>query len=105
MDSLLPAAAEQESDVPEYCFLNNRGLKQYRKRFDLVKDLEESFASFKEVDLPAHKAAFEGNVKALEVIFLWKNQVGVPALDKSLATPLHMAARNNHVEAIRYIYI
>lgn len=104
MDSLLPEAAEQDSNVPEYCFLNNRGLKQYRKSLDLVNDLGRDFASFKEVDLPAHKAAFEGNVEALEVIFMWKNQVGVPALDKSLATPLHMAARNNHVEAIKYMH-
>ena len=105
MDSLLPEAAEQDSNVPEYCFLNNRGQKQYRKNLNSVKDLEGNFASFKEFDLPAHKAAFEGNVEALEVIFLWKNHVGVPALDKSLATPLHMAARNNRVEAIRYTYI
>ena len=87
----------------DYCRFNTRGFKQYRKH--IGAELPEGFASFSTVDLPAHKAAFEGNIKALEAIFIWKHSKGVPSVDKLAATPLHIAARLNQTEAIKYYYI
>lgn len=82
----------------EYCYFNSRGLKQYRKGLGSDLGLPEDVAG---VDLPAHKAAYDGNVKVLESIFKWKHSTGVPLMDKLSATPLHMAARTNRSEAIK----
>jgi ankyrin repeat protein len=89
-----------------YCHLNNRGAKHYQKRLGVEVELRGDMANYGYVDLPAHKAAYEGNVEALEAIFIVKHGVsvgGVPLEDKLGATPLHIAARMNQVDAIKWL--
>lgn len=101
MESVLPGDEGNDGEGPSYCYLNESGIKQYRKRLGTQVTLRGDFAAFAYVDLPAHKAAFEGNVGALEAIFLWKGNEGVPSCDKMLATPLHIAAKGNQLECIK----
>ena len=89
------------ADQALYCRLNNRGKRQYRKRLGKGSELSDRFAEYASVGLPAHKAALEGNVEVLEELFLWKGATGIPALDRNSATPLHLAARGGHVDAIK----
>lgn len=89
-----------EEVSPGFCYFNERGYKQYKK--NLGQDgLRGDMASFAYVDLPAHKAAFEGNVPALEAVFTWKKDLGVPSFDKMFATPLHIAAKANEPDCIK----
>lgn len=81
-----------------YCRLNKNGRKQYRKDIGVVP---EFVGDLGDVDLPAHKAALEGNLSSLQNVFMWKNNSGVPALDIYGATPLHMAARRNHADIVK----
>ena len=92
---------QMATDRPLFCTLNNRGKRQYRKTYGKPRELSEKFAEYASIGLPAHKAAIEGNVQALEEIFLWKGTKGVPALDRNCATPLHLAARRSHAPAIK----
>lgn len=84
-----------------YCRFNNRGKRQFRKRYGNETELSGRFGEYASIGLPAHKAALEGDVEALEEIFLWKGVRGVPALDRNDATPLHLAARGNNAGAIK----
>lgn len=93
---------QMATDRPLFCTLNNRGKRQYRKTYGKPRELSEKFAEYASIGLPAHKAAIEGNVQALEEIFLWKGTKGVPALDRNCATPLHLAARRSHAPAIKW---
>ena len=88
---------------------NSRGLRHYKKQLRAFKGLDHRFTNFSRVDLPAHKAAWEGNLEALQQIFLWKHSTtkgaGVPCIDRRGATPLHLAARRNQEAIIRYALI
>lgn len=92
---------QMATNRPLFCLLNNRGKRQYRKAYGKPRELSEKYAEYASVGLPAHKAALEGDVEALEEIFLWKGSKGVPALDRNCATPLHLAARRNRAPAIK----
>ena len=84
-----------------YCYLNKNGRKQYRKEIGATSELTADLEEYGNVDLPAHKAALEGNLVALQGVFLWKSSSGIPARDIYGATPLHMAARRNHADIIK----
>lgn len=79
---------------------NNRGKRQYRKSIGTIEELSDEFSDYESVGLPAHKAAFDGNIEALTQIFLWLEDE-VPALDVNGATPLHLAAKQNRVNVIK----
>ena len=100
MDPVYPVG-EGDDEGPSYCYLNEAGIKQYKKRLGLEDTLRGELAEFAYVDLPAHKAAFEGNLGALEAVFVWKNDAGVPSCDKMSATPLHIAAKNNKIDCLK----
>ena len=86
-----------------YIRFNSRGVRHYRRQLGGFKHLEDRFIEFAKVDLPAHKAAWDGNIEALEHMFIWKHKEGVPCVDRNGATPLHLAARRNQVNAVRYL--
>ncbi|XP_070544535.1 uncharacterized protein [Ptychodera flava] len=52
------------------------------------------------VNLPAHRAAYVGDVQSLPSIF---QKEGVPMLDVSGNTPLHVAAKNGKGDCIRWL--
>ena len=81
--------------------LNNKGLRQFKKRINSISRFEDRFSEYARVDLPAHKAAWEGNLEALEHVFILKHKQGVPCIDRLGATPLHIAARRNQANVIR----
>lgn len=101
MESVYPGGGAEGDESPSYCYLNEAGIKQYKKRIGTEDNLRGEFAEFVYVDLPAHKAAFEGNLGALEAIFVWKSDAGVPSCDKMSATPLHIAAKNNKMDCLK----
>lgn len=102
VNSCAPLTNEKMSaGRPLYCKLNNRGKRQFRKSYGKPRELSAKYAEYASVGLPAHKAALDGDVEALEEIFLWKGVNGVPALDVHNATPLHLAARKNRAGAIK----
>ena len=81
-------AVEMEEVLP-YCNLNKKGSK-------LLKDKDvELPEEYRKIGLPAHKAAFSGDVEALQLIFIALADVGVPLEDTYGSTPLHLAARKN----------
>lgn len=80
---------------------NNRGLRRYKKLIGSIKKKESQQLEYSKVDLPAHKAAWDGNVEMLEEVYAWKTKEGVPCVDRHGATPLHLAARRNHLNVIR----
>ena len=81
---------------------NNRGIRHYKRQAGSFKGLDDHLIEYARIDLPAHKAAWDGNLQALEQIFLWKGKDGVPCIDRHGATPIHLAARRNQVNIIRY---
>ncbi len=85
-----------------YAQLNNRGRKQHKP---LEKQtFIEHFGEYANLGLPAHKAALDGNVECLKECFCSfpkEGGLGVPSRDVNGATPLHLAARNNHADAIK----
>ena len=79
----------------KHCTLNDKGLKQYQKRVKAVKggQVDSTLKNYANAKLPAHKAAFEGNIPGLEAILISKVETGgIPAADKGI-TPLHMAIK------------
>ena len=95
--------SEVEEENKLYTHFNNRGLRHFRKSVGTVDPTNNKLASYSTVDLPAHKAAWDGSIEALEKTFLWKNKDGVPTIDRAGATPLHIAARRNQIDAIKYV--
>ena len=93
-------ATAMTSEENLFAGFNNRGKRQYRKLIGTVEKLSEEFSEYENVGLPAHKAALDGNIEALTQIFLWLEDE-VPALDVNGATPLHLAAKQNRVNAIK----
>ena len=89
--------AKETGDV-WYSRLSARGQKHFR---GTTIDLAEKFPEYAKLGLPAHKAALDGNVDALQVIFTSAADDGVRSRDSNGATPLHLAVRNNHVQAVR----
>lgn len=88
------------SEKTLFAGFNNRGKRQYRKLIGTVEHLSDEFSEYAGIGLPAHKAALDGNIEALAQIFLWLEDE-VPALDVNGATPLHLAAKQNRVNAIK----
>jgi len=87
-----------EMDNLMYCHLNKKGVK-------LLKDKEIPLPEeYREVGLPAHKAAFKGDVDALAAIFLEFTEVGVPLEDSYGSNPLHLAARKDDPKTAKYVY-
>ena len=84
---------------PLYARLNNKGKKQFRK-LDRQTFIEH-FADYANLGLPAHKAALDGNVECLKECFCSFSEEGVPSRDVNGATPLHLAVRNNHADAVK----
>ena len=86
-----------------FIHFNNRGIRHYKRQAGSFKGLDDHLIEYARIDLPAHKAAWDGNLQALEQIFLWKSKDGVPCIDRHGATPIHLAARRNQVNIIRYM--
>ena len=82
-----------------FCRFNARGRKQFK---NLDKNgLKEKYPEYVNLGLPAHKAALNGNVDVLKEVFISCNEDGVPSRDRNGATPLHLAVRNNSLEAVK----
>lgn len=82
-----------------FCKFNARGLKQFK---NLNKNaLKENYPEYAKVGLPAHKAALDGNIDVLKEVFISGSENGVPSRDRNGATPLHLAVRNNNVDAVK----
>ena len=91
------------SAVNIQCTLSERGMKQYQKRLkSITGSTDPILKEYSTAKLPAHKAAYDGNIPALESIFISKASTGgLPIADKGI-TPLHMAIKGNKIEAIKY---
>jgi len=87
------------ADDALYCRLNARGRKQFKR----IKKSEfaENYPNYAGIELMAHKAALEGDIECLRDIFAASLDEGVPSRDTNGATPLHLAVRNDRVEAVR----
>ena len=94
--ALQPSAAMADA---LYCRLNARGRKQFKP--STRSSLLEKYPEFSGIGLPAHKAALDGNVDGLKEIFTTSRDEGVPSRDRNGATPLHLAARSNRLEAVK----
>ena len=82
----------------KHCTLNDKGLKQYQKRVKAVKggQVDPTSKNYANAKLPAHKAAFEGNIPGLEAILISKVETGgISAADKGI-TPLHAHGNQIH---------
>ena len=84
-----------------YARLNGRGKKQFK--LSGRESFVEHFGPYANLGLPAHKAALDGNVECLKECFCTYMKEGVPSRDVNGATPLHLAARNNHSDAVKYV--
>ena len=82
-----------------YSRLNARGRKQFKTTSKRL--FSQKFPEYAKVGLPAHKAALDGDVNCLKEVFACNQDEGVPSRDMNGATPLHLAVRNNHVEAVK----
>jgi len=83
-------------EVTLYCNLNKKGNKLLKNKQSV--ELPEEY---REVGLPAHKAAFNGDVEALQLIFCALSDGGVPLEDTYGSTPLHLAARKNDAKVAK----
>ena len=82
-----------------YAKLNSKGKRQFR-----ASDKEtfaKNFEDYANLGLPAHKAALTGNVECLKECFCTYMKEGVPSRDVNGATPLHLAAKNNRIDAVK----
>lgn len=82
-----------------YSWLNARGRKSF-KPIDRAQ-LVERFPEYGKIGLPAHKAALDGNLEALQDIYAAFTADGVPSRDVNGATPLHLAVRSNRTETVK----
>ncbi len=97
-----------KDEATPFIRFNNRGLRHYKKQVGSFEGIDHRFSEYSKVDLPAHKAAWDGNLEALQQVFIWKHSTknsGVPCVDRHGATPLHLAARRNQEAIIRYILL
>ena len=84
-----------EMEVLPYCTLNRKGSK-------LLKDKDAELPEeYRKIGLPAHKAAFTGDVEALQLIFHALAEEGVPLEDTYGSTPLHLAAKKNDTKVAK----
>lgn len=84
-----------------YARLNNRGKKTFKEQNK--EEFHAHFGDYAKLGLPAHKAALDGNVECLKECFCSYINEGVPSRDINGATPLHLAARNNCADAVKYV--
>lgn len=85
-----------EMEVLPYFYLNKKGNKLLKGNQNV--ELPEEYSK---VGLPAHKAAFSGDVEALPLIVFALADEGVPLEDAYGASPLHLAARKNDVKVAK----
>ena len=86
-----------------YCRLNARGRKQFANLRVSLQELARKYPDVSKVTLPAHKAAAEGRCDCLRDIFVVWNETGVASRDVNGATPLHVAARTNRIETVKWV--
>lgn len=86
-----------------YCRFNARGRKQFANLHITVEEFARKYPDVIKVTLPAHKAAVEGRSDCLRDIFVVWNESGVASRDTNGATPLHVAARTNRVEIVKWV--
>ena len=79
-----------------YCNLNKKGNRLLKEKQPV--ELPEEY---REVGLPAHKAAFSGDVEALQLVFFALADRGVPLQDTYGSTPLHLAARSDEAKVAK----
>jgi len=82
-----------------YAKLNSRGKKQFKPTNR--RSFAENFEDYAKLGLPAHKAALDGNIECLKGCFCSCAADGVPSRDVNGATPLHLAAKNDRVDAVK----
>ena len=85
-----------------FCALNDKGLKQFQKRIKAASDkTDPAVGEYERAKLPAHKAAFDGNVPALEGIFITQvKNGGISIADKGIS-PIHMAIKGNKMDSVK----
>lgn len=86
-----------------YCKFNARGRKQFASLRITLDEFARKYPEVFKVTLPAHKAAAEGRSDCLRDIFVVWNEAGVASRDVNGATPLHVAARTNRVEIVKWV--
>lgn len=99
---IMAEGSDRAGEGVTLCTLNEKGQKQFQKRIKGAADKPDpSVGDYGKAKLPAHKAAFDGNIGALEGIFITQSKSGgIPVADKGIS-PIHMAIKGNKMDSVK----